>query len=286
VRVTLPPLPQLDGVEHRYETVNGVRIHYAEAGAGEPLLLVHGWPQHWWMWRNQIGPLAERFRVIVPDMRGHGWSGKPRSSYSKTELLGDLLGLLDRLGIDRVRWVGHDWGAVAGLMGALGEPQRFERFVSIAIPHPWQLRSRDPRLAAISSYQLVLGGPAGGFAMRHGVVRAMLRGGRSIGRYTPEEVAMYESVCLEPDATRASVQLYRTWMLREVRDWASGKMRARRLTVPTLWLIGENDVLARSADDNYLRHAGDMTLVRVPGANHFMPEELPEGVTERLLAFL
>jgi pimeloyl-ACP methyl ester carboxylesterase len=284
--MTLPPLPRVDGVEHRYETVRGVRLHYAEAGAGEPLLLVHGWPQHWWMWRNQIGPLAQRYRVIVPDLRGHGWSEKPRSTYRKTELLADLLALLDRLGIDRVRWVGHDWGAVVGLLGALRAPQRFERLVAIAIPHPWQRRSRDPKLVAVSTYQLALGGPAGAFAIRKGMPRAMLRAGRSIGAFTSDEIEMYQSVWLEPDATRASVHLYRSWLLREARDWASGKLRAQRLTVPALWLIGEHDALARSADENYRRHTDDMTLVRVPGANHFMPEELPEQVTERLLAFL
>src|SRR4051794_34454840 len=112
----LPPLPEVAGVDHRYANVSGVRLHYAEAGAGDPVVLLHGWPQHWWMWRDHIGPLAERFRVIVPDLRGHGWSGKPRSSYRKTEMLADVLGLLDRLGLERVRLVGHDWGGWVGML--------------------------------------------------------------------------------------------------------------------------------------------------------------------------
>ena len=103
-----PPLPEVAGVTHRYEAVNGIRLHYAEAGEGEPVVLQHGWPQHWWMWRDFIGPLAERYRVICPDLRGHGWSDKPAHGYRKPELLDDVLALLDRLGIERVRWVGHD----------------------------------------------------------------------------------------------------------------------------------------------------------------------------------
>src|SRR3954465_8123849 len=135
-----PPLPQLPGVEHRFESVNGVRLHYAEAGAGDPVVLLHGWPQHWWMWRDLIGPLAERFHVIAPDLRGHGWSDKPSSSYRKSEWLDDLTALFDRLGLERIRLVGHDWGAWVGMLASLREPERLERVVAMSIPHPWQRR--------------------------------------------------------------------------------------------------------------------------------------------------
>src|SRR5438067_847879 len=86
-------MPHVDGVEHRYADIDGVTIHYAESGSGEPLVLQHGWPQHWYMWRKLIPPLAERFRVICPDLRGHGWSDAPRSGYLKSQLATDLSGL-------------------------------------------------------------------------------------------------------------------------------------------------------------------------------------------------
>ncbi|MEA2457806.1 MAG: hypothetical protein QOC95_778, partial [Thermoleophilaceae bacterium] len=120
-------MPHVAGVEHHYATVNGVRLHYAEAGSGEPVLLQHGWPQHWWMWRDLIGPVAERFRVIVPDLRGHGWSEKPAGDYRKDALMRDTIALLDHLGIERVRYVGHDWGAYVGMLAALRHPERIER---------------------------------------------------------------------------------------------------------------------------------------------------------------
>src|ERR671917_2322613 len=164
----MPPLadpPDLPGVTHHWETVNGIRIHYAEAGEGEPVVLQHGWPQHWWMWRHLIGPLAERYRVIAPDLRGHGWSDKPRSSYLKTELLDDMLALTAKLGIQRFRYVGHDWGAYVGMLAALREPARVERLVALSIPHPWQGRP-DPRLMLYGTYQLVLAGPLGRIAVR------------------------------------------------------------------------------------------------------------------------
>jgi pimeloyl-ACP methyl ester carboxylesterase len=81
---------------------------------GEVVLLQHGWPQHWWMWRDLIGPLSDRFRVIAPDLRGHGWSEKPAGDYRKDVLMRDIVGLLDKLEIERVSWVGHDWGPTRG----------------------------------------------------------------------------------------------------------------------------------------------------------------------------
>ena len=282
---TVRDLPYVEGVTHHEVAVRGIRLHYAEAGAGEPLVLLHGWPQHWWMWRNQIPPLAEHFRVIAPDLRGHGWSDKPRSGYLKADLAADVLALLDSLGLDRVRLVGHDWGAVAGLLLATGHPERIERFVGMSVPHPWQRRP-DPVVFAAGVYQLVLAGPLGKYALQHGFVRAILSGGRSVGSYTPDEIEAYEAILSDDQAAAAQVRLYRTFLTRELPALLRGKFPLSRLTVPTLWLVGSKDLVSRNADDGYRDHADDMTLERIEGANHFMPEELPEVVTQRLLAFL
>jgi pimeloyl-ACP methyl ester carboxylesterase len=283
----LPPLPELAGVDHRYESVNGIRMHYAEAGSGEPLVLQHGWPQHWWMWRDFIAPLAERFRVIVPDLRGHGWSDKPRDGYRKGELLDDVLALLDRLEIDRVRWVGHDWGAYMGMLAALREPQRVERLVAMSIPHPWQKGMTDPRVLLNGTYQLVVGGPLGKQAMQHlNFARVIFRRARSAGAFSDDDLELYESIQREPDAAEATVQIYRSFLLHELRPFVSGQLAAARLTVPTLWLVGGDDPLARHADGGYREHADDMTLECIPGASHFLPEELPQTVLDRLLGFL
>ena len=283
--MTLPPLPQLSGVEHHDATVNGFRMHYAEAGSGDPLVLLHGWPQHWWMWRDLIGPLAKRFRVIVPDLRGHGWSEKPRSSYRKQEFADDVVALLDALGLDRVRLAGHDWGAITSLLVAAGHPERIERMVAMSVPHPWQ-RKPDPIAMAATTYQLVLSGPWGRFAIQNGFMRQMLKMGRSIGSFSAEEIQTYEAIQREPDAVAASVQVYRTFVTREMPEWLRGRFVPGRLTVPTLWLVGEHDVLARNSDDGYRGHADEMTLEKIPGANHFMPEEMPDRIVERMLAFL
>lgn len=110
-------LPALEGVEHRHvDVAEGVRIHVADAGPadGPAVMLVHGFPQNWWEWRDLIGPLAaDGNRVLCPDLRGAGWSSAPRSRYTKTEMADDLAAVLDGLGVAKVKLVAHDWGGPA-----------------------------------------------------------------------------------------------------------------------------------------------------------------------------
>ena len=177
----LPELPELDGVRHSYVHVNGFRVHVAEAGDpdGEPLVMLHGWPQHWWCWRKVIPALAERYRVICPDLRGHGWSDAPADGYDKPQFAADLVALLDALGLDRVRLVGHDWGAMAGFLACIRHPERFDRYLALGIVPPFP--SRDRRLAADLAALLPAPADAPVIAPRlvskPGVPRGVLRGG-------------------------------------------------------------------------------------------------------------
>jgi len=279
--------PHLDGVEHRYVTVRGVRLHYAEAGAGEPLVLQHGWPQHWYSWRELIGPL-ERYRVICPDLRGFGWSDAPAAGYEKAQLAQDLIGLLDVLELDRVRLIGHDWGAFVGFLTCLGHPERISQFMPLSIPHLWPSDGPlDPRRLASAWYQLVLASPGlGGLAVgRLGFARAILEKARTIGRFTEFELDLYEEALRGPASLYATTQLYRTFLLRELRPFVQGHYRSQRLRTPTRLIIGARDPIGKGVDRSFERYADDMDLERVPGAGHFLPEETPELVLERALAF-
>lgn len=140
------PLPSVHGVEHGFAHVDGLRIHYAHAGSGDPLVLVHGWPQHWFAWRAVIGPLSTRYQVICPDFRGLGWSHGSASDHSLRRLGDDIVGLLDALGIDRARLVGHDLGGGAGYQACLDHPERIERFVALTTIPPWLTLKASPML--------------------------------------------------------------------------------------------------------------------------------------------
>src|SRR5690349_14770248 len=122
----MPPLPQLAGISHRDVHVRGIRLHVAEGGPADapPVLLLHGWPQHWWIWRDVIPGLIDDHRVIAPDLRGLGWSDAPRRGYLKQALAEDNLALLDALGIERAALVGHDWGGIVGFLICLTAPER------------------------------------------------------------------------------------------------------------------------------------------------------------------
>jgi pimeloyl-ACP methyl ester carboxylesterase len=269
--------------------VRGVRLHYAEAGARDapPVVLQHGWPQHWWMWRGLIPALAERYRVIAPDLRGHGWSEKPAGDYRKEELMLDSIALLDYLNIERTRWVGHDWGSMAGLLASLRHPDRIEQFVCTSFPHPWPRERSIPRLISSGWYQLVLSAPGlGKLAIaKLGFTQQMLQGGRRRGRFSDAEIEAYMSVIREPDATEASMRMYRHFLLREAVPLAKGSLDDARLTVPTRWIVGEHDPVAGHMDDGWREHADDMTVEKVPGVGHFLPEEVPDLLRERVLDF-
>ena len=279
-------MPELEGVKHSYPSVRGLRIHVAESGEGDPVVLLHGWPQHWWMWRNQIDPLTRAgYRVICPDLRGHGWSDKPPASYRKDELMLDVLALLDELGMERVRFAGHDWGGYVGMLAGLAHPERLERLVVLSIPHPWQRNRFAPRRALTLWYQFVLAAPILGrlAVARLGLPELVLRHQLDLSR---DEAAVYVDVLREPDATEASIRMYRHFLLHDLARFLGGELHQARLGVETLWLVGERDPVAGGADDGYRDFTDRMTLERVPGARHFLPEERPELVSERLLEFL
>src|SRR5437764_561580 len=94
------PFPPIEGVEitHRFVDMGGCKIHIAEAGAGEPLFMYHGWPQSWWMWRKQIPFFAKKFHVIAVDLRGFGWSEVTKRGYLKEQLADDMVKLVKALG--------------------------------------------------------------------------------------------------------------------------------------------------------------------------------------------
>src|SRR3954447_2302232 len=130
-------LPDVDGVEHRFVDVRGLRMHVAVAGVGEPMLLLHGFPGSWWSWRHVIGPLATQYLVVVPDLRGTGRTDAPIVGYDRPSLLGDAAGLLEALGVGSAHLVGHDWGALLAFGLALDEPDRVRSVLSLATPHPY-----------------------------------------------------------------------------------------------------------------------------------------------------
>ncbi len=134
-----------------------VVLNVAEIGSGSPVILLHGWPDSWHLWQEQMIALAGNgHRVIAPDMRGFGQSDQPESveEYSLGKLIGDVTGILDEFGIERAAVVGHDWGAALSWLVATFLPERVERLVTISVGHPKAFSGAGFRQKQLSWYML------------------------------------------------------------------------------------------------------------------------------------
>jgi pimeloyl-ACP methyl ester carboxylesterase len=282
------PLPELEGVRHRFVDVPGLRMHVAEAGPSEgattdPVLMLHGWPQHWYEWRHLIPRLAKRHRVICPDLRGLGWSEAPLRGYDKESLADDVLGLLDVLGLERVLLVGHDWGGWIGFLICLRRPELVRRYLALNITHPFV--RVEPR--AIASfwrfwYQFVLAAP--GLGSRAASRLSSVHRWVGVGAWTEGEAAIFLSQFEEPERARATQQIYRSFLLRDLPRALGGRYRRMRLVTPTLLLFGTADQALRPHNlRGYERWADDMRVELAPGIGHFIADEAPELVAERAL---
>ena len=282
-------LPDLPGVTHRFVDAGGLRVHVAEAGEGEPLVLLHGWPQHWWCWRHVVPLLSGRYRLVMPDLRGHGWTGAPSSGYDKEQLATDLLGTLDALELPRVGLVGHDWGGFTGFLAALRAPERFTGFLALGIVHPWQRLTVGRALNAWrGAYQVALSTPVlSQAALRTSpllVERAIRAGSVQQDAFTERDLRLFAEVLQEPARAQASVALYRTFLLRE--SWRlPSRYAGWRLTVPTRLVCGDGDPVAAGPFlDGWQQNADDMAVEVLPGVGHFVPEEAPQVVADRVTA--
>ena len=122
---------------HKFVDTNGIKMHLVEAGQGFPVVMCHGFPELWYSWRHQIRALADAgFRAIAPDQRGYGDTACPQpvEAYTQKEIVTDVIGMLDALGIDKCVIIGHDWGGMTAWSAPLMFPDRIERVIGINTP--------------------------------------------------------------------------------------------------------------------------------------------------------
>jgi pimeloyl-ACP methyl ester carboxylesterase len=285
-------LPELPGVQHRFVDLPGLRMHVAEAGEGEPLLLLHGYPQHWWEWRHLIPAFSERYRVICPDLRGAGWTDAPRNGYKAGQLVADVVALLDELGLASARIVAHDWGALVGFLLCLDHPECVERYVSLAIPHPF-VKFHPQLLAAVARlwFQPAIATPViGPLLVSRGsqpLARYLLTSYTSDpGAFSDQDVELFLAPLRNPARAKAASATYRDFIVPLFQRVIAGRYRSRRLRTPTLILYGSQDPNMRPETlGGYQGLADDLVLECVEGASHFIADEKPDVVIDRVTQF-
>jgi len=282
------PLPDVPGIEHRYVDTDRMRFHVAQAGSGQAVLLLHGWPQHWWSWRNVVPLLALDHRVICPDLRGAGWSDAPKKGYRTDELVDDVLALLDALELPQVLVVGHDVGGRIGFHLSLRAPERVSALVTVNAMHPyWRARALAGQAWRFWWTPLVETTLLGRWVLRKipAVTRMVFRLGHSRGVLLPAEIAEYVASTREPAHARASERLMHEFAYREIVPTLLGRNRSRRLTVPTLMLHGTSNA-ARTARSlrGYEPYADQLRIQMIDGAGQWLPEQCPRVVADAVRA--
>jgi pimeloyl-ACP methyl ester carboxylesterase len=284
-----PELPSLEGVRHSFHDLpTGVRVHVAETGPEDApaVLCLHGWPQHFLIWRGLWPTLADRYRVICPDLRGHGWSGWPEDGdFRKVRLADDAVALLDLLGLPSAHVVGHDWGAWTGMLLALHHAERVQTLLALSIVHPWQPRALAVRNAWRAAYQLPLATPLLGERLSRtpGFIRRVIRSGwRDESTWDEDAARSYEETLRDPVRARTTDRMYRSFLVSELPSGLLGGAFANgRFAVPARLLIGEHDPLGAHLVKGFERRGPDADWEIVPGVGHFLPEERPGVVADR-----
>lgn len=287
--------PENDGFKHHYATINGLRYHYVRQGQGPPLLLVHGWPGFYYEWRLNVGPLGQRFDVVVPDMRGYAYTEKPdvapEEGYTPAAFAEDIRALLDHLGWEKPNIVTHDFGAVWVQEFARTYRDRVAKLVLFNPPYPGiGMRWLEPGHVREVWYQMFHQLPWAeelvGSSRR--ATELYLRHFLSHWSYdknlwTDDEIAEYVEAFSRPGALRGGFNCYRA-VFRT--SWIA-RVEDPKIYVPTLVLWGDSDaVLPLAWSDKLSEFFPDLTFRTVPQAGHFMMREKPDLVNQAIAEFV
>lgn len=276
-----PPLPEAPGFDHLVVETPGLQSHVAVMGQGEPVVLLHGFPEHWWQW-HAIAPTiaAAGYRVYCPDLRGAGWTAAADRRIERRTRLRDLLALLDALSIGSAYLVSHDMGTITAFHLSYDCPERVRAAVQLAVPPAFMTFS--PKILP-GFYHLppLIWHRAG----------ASLRGTFSVPYITrpmPEETVETHLAPLQRTEIDVAVRgLLRGMVVPEAISLARGDYRRRRLTVPTLVVFGRQDLpwsrhLAHICR-NPARYADRIEFAYVDDAAHFITDDAPAEVARLTL---
>lgn len=290
-------LIDIDSIQHGYAQVGGVRLHYAQQGSGERLvLLLHGFPECWYSWRHQLMALSRDFTVVAPDMRGYNLSDKPPrvEDYRMEKLVDDVTGLIRHFGRSEAAVIGHDWGAAVAWAVALRHPEYVWRLGALQVPPLaiWR-RNMTFKQALKSWYMLFFQIPRlpewwmsrNDFALLDQMFTQTVA---RPGTVTATDIAVYKKALREPGALTAGINYYRANFFQFFSLDGQKRSDEAEIRVPTLFVFGERDhAIAPETVRGVGRYIdAPYHEVRLANVGHWSQQEAAQEVTAALQSFL
>ncbi|HAF13332.1 MAG TPA: epoxide hydrolase [Blastocatellia bacterium] len=297
-------------ISHHYADVNGIRLHYAESGSGDNLvILLHGFPEFWYSWRHQLTALGKTHRVVALDMRGYNLSDKPArvEDYRIEVLVEDVVGLIKNFGARKAAIVGHDWGAGVAWAVAQKYPERVSRLAVMQVPPAAAWRANLTLRQLLRSWYMFFFQlpriPEWAISRKDfaGLDQVFKERVTRTGSFTDADIEIYKQALRQPGALSAAVNYYRANLFRLMRGSHTGGIsttvspsgetaprRDSRIRVPTLFIFGEQDFailpetvrgIAKYLDAPYRE-------VRIADSGHWVQNEAVAEVNEALIDFL
>ncbi|MFD6813460.1 alpha/beta fold hydrolase [Enteractinococcus coprophilus] len=272
-----PPLPAAAGFEHFMIDTPGLHTHVATIGDGEPVIMLHGFPQHWWQWRNVAPAIAaEGFQVFCPDLRGAGWTVADDPYIERQTRLRDLLAIYDALQIESAHVISHDMGVLTAMQLSYEYPERVRSAIQLSV-FPGFAKFH-PKLAPAFRHLPGLIWYRSGASLRDIFSR------RYMTHPLSDEIAgAYLAPLQRPEIDAAVRPLVRKMLMPEALRIVRGAYRRRRLSVPTLVVFGRQDhptteELMNVICKNPQQYADHVEFAYVNDAAHFIVDDAPEAV--------
>ncbi|MBI3839395.1 MAG: alpha/beta hydrolase [Planctomycetia bacterium] len=269
--------------EEGFADSDGVKIHYVTTGKGPLVVMIHGFPDFWYTWRAQMPALAKHFQVAAIDMRGYNLSDQPSGveNYAMPKLVGDVDAVVKHFKVDKAVIVGHDWGGMVAWMYAATFPDKVDRLIILNLPHPNGLRrelANNPQQQKNSQYARDFQKPD------------------AASKVTPELLTFWVR---DPEAKKKYLEAFKRSSMEGMLNYYkanyprepysdSDEPKFPPIKCPVLMFHGLKDtaLLPGALNDTWNWLDKDLTLITIPGANHFVQQDAADKVTKAMVSWL
>lgn len=267
-------------VTHGYADSNGVKIHYASLGQGPLIVMIHGFPDYWYTWRDQMEALSDKFQCVAIDQRGYNLSDKPKGveNYQMRLLVGDVLAVIKALGREKAIIVGHDWGGAVAWQVALNVPQVTEKLIILNLPHP---RGLSRELANNPEQQ-----KASAYARKFQTPEATMTAEQLTFWVKDPEVRKKYLEAFQRSDIQAMLNYYKANYPRE--PYVEDKSPVVKTKMPVLMIhgLGDTALLSGALNNTWDWMGQDFTLVTIPSSGHFVQQDASELVSKSMRMWL